>query len=756
MATEQPLQLAVNVPLDNVAKNQDSAIARSPGIELDAAAMDRLLQSPVAAIPAYLACLRKMLNPGENEPVLQLGDHAAIPRADFAERFLDHFLNMAHFGKAQSHFDAMGPPAKGVLDACLSALDHPGAVTPDLLSVIARTVRIFSRTESCAQYFCHAGAIASVATIIRATTALPPSLASSPVKRAHRPASVVPESMLTASQKSDAALDSIGAKQAVVHLFASLANLALYPDARALMQEARVASLLVRHLSLYSGHAAALVELLAAVNNLCADETGMVEDVIECRGHTTVHRLISNPAAVTPEVLVQGLHILASTSRITGGYEKEFMSTVIECLGQYPWHINVLCAALGTLGNFFTNELAHPNDASVKAVLQVVMRFEHSLEILVSGVFALAQMLNPAPSPPAASLINTILPSIPVLIRASDRYKSSGSLQTALAFLWSVLARFPEPMRTTLWNAHLGRHLVRIMMLSNNPTSHSHSSGDGSMRPIHQRDSSTDSLEPNDAWGYSFIGEALEDPPAAPVQGQQEGAANEPDQGISAATRGMTRHEMMLLFASIALMHLGDRTEDQMRLLEEGALQALTHCSELLKGKKQLSFLMRFLSQRLTRHLESPAYYVHPPRPPPLRELAKFHLRRTAAMPKTASTLSVSALLEASWPASSRGMTPSGSTTSLARLIPLLPECGRCKVSPGIVWTLTTAKPPAAGADLLLLLDESDSHHTNNKLWLCSKCVEPDLADRTTTESKPVDGDKKRGQIFMTLQSAAE
>ncbi|KAJ1499261.1 hypothetical protein HMI54_011954 [Coelomomyces lativittatus] len=198
----------------------------------------------------------------------------------------------------------------------------------------------------------------------------------------------------------------------------------------------------------------------------------------------------------------------------------------------------------------------------------VIHRFEHQVDVLVGAVFAIAQMFNCLSATEIANYADLI--DVGYLVQVASNHATHESFQTTLCFLWSVMARCPS-LRPSFYHHSILKLIQQAMVTEFESNLHQHH--------------------------HVFLGSNL-------LQ--------------------FTKNEMLKLFASVTIMHLAD--VDQPKLLENRCLDTLIQCMHQVENRKQLSFLMQFILQRLVKNLDSPVVYLIPPYPPKLTDLTRFHL----------------------------------------------------------------------------------------------------------------------------------
>ncbi|KAI9183544.1 hypothetical protein H9P43_004462 [Blastocladiella emersonii ATCC 22665] len=668
-ATALPLPL----PRDAAARESspDSAVgfASAPTTPVrPVESVDQLVVSP-ACVPTLLFCLRKVLGrhvqqlqssrPGIAEdlsaaspsspdsPADVIGGAVAIDSDVYIDAFLKRYLDMARYTESRDKFEGgTSQTIASILDLCATTLaalapadgDSKKAPPPPSpahaasLAIVARTLRVFSRSEANCTYLSQRNAVSLLCDAVRG--------ASSP-----------------------AAVD------AVVHLFAALANLALIEPNRAPMLDHGLPALLVSRIATLRGHPTALVELLAALSNLTCYGVDHVQAIVAAKGHLVVQNLIADhvaAAAAGPrELVVHGLHVLAAVSRVDGSRLRDTVDTIVRCIDAHPFEETVLCAALSSLGNFFANDTSPADDRLVQRILAIFTRFAHRKAVLISAFFALSQLLHSEiPSDPIQDALIRALPSF---LRMSDEYRWDESFQTTVMFLWSVLAR-TDRVRRHLLALGIGPRIVHTM-LADLPGRRLHLTTSTNLaedlasatRYGVVTDGDADDDEDADAAAAAGVEDELDDFEFVDDHARDEadGSAGEvdtrpllrPNSPTSAAqvvvgsqNSAMTRIEMLRMFCAISLMHLGDRPEDQAKLAAQGVLQALYHGVRELQGNnRQILFLHHFVLQRFVKSHDVPMICAFPARPPSLRQLAAFHYTRVARERKAAAALAASA-----------------------------------------------------------------------------------------------------------------
>lgn len=298
---------------------------------------------------AFRCSLLPFVLPPSKCPLPGSSDDLSQPH-ETVDGFLDFYLVMTNYATDIHMFEHTA--SKSIMDICTELL-HSAIIHAPFLGVLSRTLRILSRNEENCRYLGNSDVIKCLCSLLRFNQ--------------------LPENV-------------------VVHMFATLANLALVDSNRASMKSNNVVQLLVTSISNFRNSLLVLPELLAALSNLsCYPEN--ISELGTSNGHVLVLSLLQkNPR--DKSLLVHGLHVLASSQNFSAPDKNLLLQVVTDSLTFFPYDESILYAGLSTLGNFFANEGSVADKTLFTILFDIMHRYQQNSNVLIAGVFATAQMLN--------------------------------------------------------------------------------------------------------------------------------------------------------------------------------------------------------------------------------------------------------------------------------------------------------------------------------------------------------------------------
>jgi hypothetical protein len=262
--------------------------------------------------------------------------------ANFFNDFFQSYLSMKKFLQNRELFESNFEKSKYLMKTCVRTLEsiHLFDAKTSLQGIIVRILRIFSRSEINCRYLGTFG-------IIEIFTAY--------LTQGKSNASVPTAPVFTSNVQFQS--------DATIHIFATLANLALLSENREALKNARIVKLLMNCIRQHRQFNEKLVELLGALSNLSCYEDS-VSDILSDNGLDTIISIINNEAVLSNrELAMHVIYVLSSLSKFelkSESYNK-LNWRVLVIMKYFPFDIQILCASLCILANVSSNGTRYVN-----------------------------------------------------------------------------------------------------------------------------------------------------------------------------------------------------------------------------------------------------------------------------------------------------------------------------------------------------------------------------------------------------------